>query len=84
MGADKNSVLLEKHLRILGQKNRIEILKKLNNSLVPLSYSILQKEISDINQGTINLSFHLKTLKESKLIESLEDGFKSQSSGKKS
>ena len=75
MGADKKSVLLEKHLRILGQKIRIDILKKLNNSSVPLSYSILQKEISNINQSTINLSFHLKTLKESKLIESLEDGY---------
>ncbi|MFX0180979.1 MAG: anaerobic ribonucleoside-triphosphate reductase [Candidatus Hodarchaeota archaeon] len=83
MGADKKSVLLEKHLRILGQKNRIDILKKLNNSLIPLSYSILQKEISDINQGTINLSFHLKTLKESKLIESLEDGYQITILGKK-
>ncbi|MFW9945609.1 MAG: anaerobic ribonucleoside-triphosphate reductase [Candidatus Odinarchaeota archaeon] len=83
MGADKKSVLLEKHLRILGQKNRIDILKKLNNSLVPLSYSILQKEISDINQGTINLSFHLKTLKESKLIESLVDGYQITILGKK-
>ncbi len=75
MGADKNSVLLEKHLRILGQKIRIDILKKLNNSLVPIPYSILQKEISNINKGTINLSFHLKTLKQSKLIESLGDGY---------
>jgi len=75
LGADKNSVLLGKHLRILGQKIRIDILKKLNNSLVPLPYSILQKEISNINKSTINLSFHLKTLKESKLIESLGDGY---------
>ncbi|MGB5911454.1 MAG: hypothetical protein WBH31_09695, partial [Promethearchaeia archaeon] len=71
LGADKNPVLLEKHLRILGQKIRIDILKKLNNSLVPLPYSTLQKEISNINKSTINLSFHLKTLKENKLIESL-------------
>ena len=75
MGADKKSVSLEKHLRILGQKIRIDILKKLNSSLVPLPYSILQKEISNINKSTINLSFHLKTLKESKLIESLGDGY---------
>jgi len=75
--------MIEKHLRILGQKFRIDILKKLNNSLNPLSYSMLQKEICDVNQININLSFHLKTLKESNLIESLEEGYQISILGKK-
>ncbi|MFX1233150.1 MAG: anaerobic ribonucleoside-triphosphate reductase [Promethearchaeota archaeon] len=75
--------MIEKHLRILGQKVRIDILKKLNNSSIPLSFSMLQREICDINQSNINLSFHLKTLKESDLIESIEEGYQISILGKK-
>lgn len=75
--------MIEKHLRILGQKVRIDILKKLNNSLIPLSFSTLQKEICDLNQSNINLSFHLRTLKEANLIESKEEGYQITILGKK-
>ncbi|MFX0031904.1 MAG: anaerobic ribonucleoside-triphosphate reductase [Promethearchaeota archaeon] len=75
--------MIERHLRILGQKVRIEILKRLNTSLIPLSFSTLQKEICDINQTNINLSFHLKTLREANLIESLEEGYQISILGKK-
>ncbi|MFX1497249.1 MAG: anaerobic ribonucleoside-triphosphate reductase [Promethearchaeota archaeon] len=75
--------MIERHLRILGQKVRIDILKKLDNSLVPLSFSTLQKEICDLNQSNINLSFHLRTLKEANLIESIEEGYQITILGKK-
>ena len=75
MASDKNTKLLEKHLKILGQKIRIDILKRLNNSHKPISYSMLQKEILGTNPNSINFSFHLKNLKTSNLIDSSEDGY---------
>lgn len=75
MASDKNTELLEKHLKILGQKIRIDILKRLNNSPKPISYSMLQKEILGTNPNSINFSFHLKSLKKSSLIVSSEVGY---------
>ncbi|MFX1306953.1 MAG: anaerobic ribonucleoside-triphosphate reductase, partial [Promethearchaeota archaeon] len=64
-----------KQLKTLGQKVRIEILRKLKNTQVPISFSKLQKDILDNNLTSVNLSFHLKILKRSKLIQSSEEGY---------
>jgi len=73
--ADKNQTILEKQLKTLGQKIRIDILKKLKNTQLPLSFSKLQKEVLGHNLSTVNLSFHLNTLKKSELIFSSEEGY---------
>ncbi|NVM43724.1 MAG: hypothetical protein HWN79_02315 [Candidatus Lokiarchaeota archaeon] len=75
MNSDKNQDILEKQLKTLGQKIRIDILKKLNLSNYPLPYSSLQKEVLGSNPNAINFSFHLKALKNSVLIESSENGY---------
>jgi len=75
LSSDKNQDVLEKHLKTLGQKIRIDILKKLNLSSNPLPYSSLQKEVLGSNPNSVNFSFHLKALKNSVLIESSENGY---------
>ncbi len=75
MNSDKNQDVLEKQLKTLGQKIRIDILKKLSLSSYPLPYSSLQKEVLGSNPNAINFSFHLKALKNSVLIESSENGY---------
>ncbi len=75
MKSDKNQDILEKQLKILGQKIRIDILKKLSLSSYPLPYSSLQKEVLGNNPNAINFSFHLKALKTGVLIESSENGY---------
>ncbi|MFX1500639.1 MAG: anaerobic ribonucleoside-triphosphate reductase [Promethearchaeota archaeon] len=75
MGTDKNQSLLEKQLKTLGQKIRIDILKKLKNNQSPISFSKLQKEVLGHNLSTVNLSFHLNTLKESELIITSDEGY---------
>lgn len=75
MSSDKNQDVLEKHLKTLGQKIRIDILKKLNLSSNPLPYSALLKEVLGSNPNSVNFSFHLKALKNSVLIESSENGY---------
>ena len=75
MSSDKNQDVLEKHLKTLGKKIRIDILKKLSLSSNPLPYSALQKEVLGSNPNSVNFSFHLKTLKDSVLIESSENGY---------
>jgi anaerobic ribonucleoside-triphosphate reductase len=75
LSSDKNQDVLEKHLKTLGQKIRIDILKKLNLSSNPLPYSVLQKEVLGSNPNSVNFSFHLKALKNSVLIESSENGY---------
>ncbi len=75
MDADKNQSILEKQLKTLGQKVRIDILKKLKNAQIPIPFSKLQKEVLGNDFTSINLSFHLKTLKRSKLIQSSEEGY---------
>ncbi|MHA1478307.1 MAG: anaerobic ribonucleoside-triphosphate reductase [Promethearchaeota archaeon] len=75
MSSDKNQDVLEKHLKTLGQKIRIDILKKLSLSSNPLPYSSLQKEVLGSNPNSVNFSFHLKALKNSVLIESSENGY---------
>lgn len=75
MDADKNQNILEKQLKTLGQKVRIDILKKLKNTDTPLSFSKLQKEVLGNNLSSVNLSFHLNTLKKSELILSSDDGY---------
>ncbi|MFX1364185.1 MAG: anaerobic ribonucleoside-triphosphate reductase [Promethearchaeota archaeon] len=75
MGADKNQSLLEKQLKTLGQKIRIDILKKLKKKQSPISFSKLQKEVLGHNLSSINLSFHLNTLKESELILTSDEGY---------
>ncbi len=75
MSSDKNQDVLEKQLKTLGQKIRIDILKKLSLSSNPLPYSSLQKEVLGSNPNAINFSFHLKALKNSVLIKSSENGY---------
>jgi len=75
LSSDKNQDVLEKHLKTLGQKIRIDILKKLSLSSNPLPYSSLQKEVLGNNPNSVNFSFHLKALKNSVLIESSENGY---------
>jgi anaerobic ribonucleoside-triphosphate reductase len=75
LSSDKNQDVLEKHLKTLGQKIRIDILKKLSLSSNPLPYSSLQKEVLGSNPNSVNFSFHLKALKNSVLIESSETGY---------
>lgn len=75
MDTDKNLNLLEKQLKTLGQKVRIDILKRLNNNQTPLSFSRLQKDILGHNASSVNLSFHLNSLKKSELIFSSEEGY---------
>ncbi len=75
MDADKNNNILEKQLKTLGQKVRIDILKKLKNTLTPLSFSRLQKEVLINDLSSVNLSFHLNTLKKSELVYSSDEGY---------
>ncbi|MFX0141931.1 MAG: hypothetical protein ACFFDN_50305, partial [Candidatus Hodarchaeota archaeon] len=75
MNTDKNQNILEKQLKTLGQKVRIDILKKLKNTQNPISFSKLQKEVLGNDLSSVNLSFHLNTLKRSELINSSEDGY---------
>ena len=75
MDSDINSNILEKQLKTLGQKIRIDILKQLKKSQNPLSFSKLQKEVLIYHPTSVNFSFHLNTLKQSDLISSSEDGY---------
>ena len=75
MSADKNNKTIENFLKILGQKIRIEILKKLKNTESILSFSTLQKEILETNQTNINLSYHLKALEKVGLISPSDKGY---------
>ncbi len=75
MNSDKNKNFLEKQLKTLGQKIRIDILKKLNNSQNPISFSKLQKEVLEDSVSSVNFSFHLSALKKCELIISTEHGY---------
>ncbi|MEJ2277909.1 MAG: anaerobic ribonucleoside-triphosphate reductase [Candidatus Lokiarchaeota archaeon] len=83
MYSDKNVSLLEKQLKVMGKKIRIDILKRLQFSEKELSFSNLQKSIVKDNLTSINFSFHLNTLKETGLIESNDTGYFLTSLGKK-
>ena len=83
MDTDENSDLLEQHLKILGKKIRLDILKKIGMSVVPLSYSALQREVLVDNSNSTNFAFHLKMLKNSNLIDQVEDGYSITILGKK-
>ncbi|MFX1308135.1 MAG: anaerobic ribonucleoside-triphosphate reductase [Promethearchaeota archaeon] len=75
MNTDKNQNILEKQLKTLGQKVRIDLLKKLKNAQTPLSFSKLQKEVIGNDVSSVNLSFHLNTLKKSDLVFSSDEGY---------
>jgi len=81
--SDKNSDLLERQLKILGQKIRLDILKNLNNNTTPVSYSLLQKQVLGSNPNSVNFSFHLKVLKTNDLIETSDEGYLLTLLGKK-
>ncbi len=83
MDSDKNSDLLERQLKILGQKIRIDILKNLDKNTKPVSYSLLQKQVLGSNPNSVNFSFHLKVLRTNDLIESSDEGYLLTSLGKK-
>jgi anaerobic ribonucleoside-triphosphate reductase len=67
--------VLGKQLKILGQKIRIDILKKLKHSQNPLSFSKLQREVLEGDFSSPNFSFHLNELKKCELINSTENGY---------
>ena len=75
MDSDKNTNFLEKQLKTLGQKIRIDILKKLKDIQDPFSFSKLQKEVLEHNNSSVNFSFHLNALKKCELIDSSEEGY---------
>ncbi|MHA1106170.1 MAG: anaerobic ribonucleoside-triphosphate reductase [Promethearchaeota archaeon] len=83
MDSDKNSDLLERQLKILGQKIRIDILKNLDKNTKPVSYSLLQKQVLGSNPNSVNFSFHLKVLKTNDLMETSDEGYLLTSLGKK-
>ncbi len=83
MDSDKNSKILELQLKTLGKKIRIDILKKLTTSSIPLTFSTLQKEIGKNSPTSINFSFHLNALKKCDLVNSSEDGYSISILGKK-
>ena len=83
MGTDENSDLLEQHLKVFAQKIRLDILKKISISIMPLSYSALQREVLGENSNAINFAFHLKMLKRNNLIDQTEEGYEITSLGKK-
>ncbi|MBY9017526.1 MAG: hypothetical protein KGD66_01730 [Candidatus Lokiarchaeota archaeon] len=83
MDSDKNSDLLERQLKILGQKIRIDILKNLDKNAKPVSYSLLQKQVLGSNPNSVNFSFHLKVLRTNDLVETSDDGYLLSSLGKK-
>ena len=82
MDSDKNIHDIEKLLRILGKKIRIDILKKLNSSESFLHYAVLQKEVLALNKNSVNFTYHLKTLENGGLITSSEEGYFITSLGK--
>ncbi|MFX0070942.1 MAG: anaerobic ribonucleoside-triphosphate reductase [Candidatus Hermodarchaeota archaeon] len=82
MSSDKNTNQLGKLLKTLHQPLRREILKNLNYSERPKSYSLLQKEVLSSNSQSVNFSFHLNKLKQNRLISSNNEGYKITSLGK--
>ncbi len=66
--SDKITTLLEQQLKTLGQKVRLDILKDLYGAERPLAFSELQRRLS-LDPSVINLTYHLKNLKEVNLIE---------------
>jgi predicted transcriptional regulator len=83
LATDENSDLLEQHLKVLGQKIRLDILKKISINVMPLSYSGLQREVLGENSNAINFAFHLKMLKRNNLIDQTEEGYEITPLGKK-
>ena len=83
MDSDKNSDLLERQLKILAQKIRIDILKNLDKNAKPVSYSLLQKQVLGSNPNSVNFSFHLKILRTNDLVETSDDGYLLTSLAKK-
>ncbi len=83
MNSDKNIDVLEKQLKILGNKIRIEILKILYNSRIPIPFSRLQKDLLENYRNISNFSFHLNSLKTIELIASTSEGYSLTNMGKK-
>lgn len=73
--SDKNNNILEKQLKTLGKKIRIDILKKLKVAQNHFTFSKLQKEVLEHNFSSVNFSFHLNALKKCELIDSSEEGY---------
>lgn len=84
METDKISTLLEKQLKTLGQKVRLDILKTLSLTKHTLTFSELQAQITQ-EPHSINLSYHLNNLKEAELVNynTQEQGYYITSLGRK-
>jgi ribonucleoside-triphosphate reductase len=84
MESDITPTLLEKQLKTLGQTIRLEILKALSLSNRSLMFSEIEKELTH-DLHSVNLSYHLNTLKDVKLVEysSQEQGYQITALGRK-
>jgi hypothetical protein len=81
--ADEKSQVLEKQLKTLGQKVRLDILKKLDLYDYPLPFSTLQKEVLGMDPHSKNFSFHLNALKSCDFIATTQEGYYLTSLGRK-
>jgi len=84
MTSDKISKVLERQLKTLGQKIRIDILKKLEACEQSIPFSMLQKEVLGTNPSSVNFSYHLKKLEKIDFICSTDEGYSITSLGKRS
>ncbi len=84
MESDRIPTLLEKQLKTLGQTIRLDVLKALSLSNRSLMFSEIEKELAR-DPHSINLSYHLNTLKDAKLIKysSQEQGYLITALGRK-
>ena len=72
---DSNNLTLEQHLTNLSSRPRIEILKKLQDQLVPVEYRELQKAIHKFSNEKKNLSYHINVLKDAHYIVQDQKGY---------
>ncbi|QEE17967.1 ArsR family transcriptional regulator [Promethearchaeum syntrophicum] len=72
---DSNKIPLEQHLTNLSSRPRIEILKRLQDQLVPVEYRELQKAIRKFSNEKKNLSYHINVLKDANYIIQDQKGY---------
>lgn len=76
MVQDSTPTKLEDQLKVLGQKIRHDILKKLSSSETLLSYSQLKYKLKKVDPKVGNITFHINKLKDNGLIDLMDQGYK--------